>query len=136
VPFSSTKLTRSPSLRDLNPLPSIAEKCTNTSLPPSLSMNPKPLLSLNHFTLPSAIVDPFLIFFVRLGSYLRIVPIRRKTDSPDNSIQRTARISWASYRLFTKKARHGTLFFPQLPPLPCEDPAAYRTKATLNARQS
>src|SRR6266852_1218439 len=30
----------------------IAEKCTNTSSPPSCSMKPYPLASLNHFTFP------------------------------------------------------------------------------------
>src|SRR6476619_1958637 len=30
----------------------MAEKCTNTSLPPSRSMNPYPLALLNHLTLP------------------------------------------------------------------------------------
>ena len=34
----------------------IAEKWTNTSGPLSCSMNPKPLASLNHFTVPSAIL--------------------------------------------------------------------------------
>src|SRR5439155_24890221 len=33
----------------------MAEKCTNTSSPPSCSMKPYPLASLNHFTFPLAI---------------------------------------------------------------------------------
>src|SRR5262245_57975046 len=32
----------------------MAEKCTNTSSPPSWEMNPKPFASLNHFTVPAA----------------------------------------------------------------------------------
>src|SRR5580765_8580547 len=43
------------SFRDLKPLPWIAEKCANRSLPPpSGVMNPKPLESLNHLTVPVA----------------------------------------------------------------------------------
>jgi len=38
----------------------MALKCTKISLPPSCSMKPKPLRSLNHFTLPSDIV-PILL---------------------------------------------------------------------------
>src|SRR5882762_6461665 len=41
------------SFRDLKPLPWIAEKWANRSLPPpSGVMNPKPLESLNHLTVP------------------------------------------------------------------------------------
>src|SRR5712692_9399791 len=41
------------SFRDLKPLLWIAEKCANRSLPPpSGVMNPKPLESLNHLTVP------------------------------------------------------------------------------------
>src|ERR1700704_1566725 len=44
------------SFRDLKPLPWIAEKCANRSLPPpSGVMNPKPLESLNHLTVPELI---------------------------------------------------------------------------------
>src|SRR6266568_3692310 len=41
------------SFRLLKPLPWIAEKCAKRSFPPSSGvMNPKPLESLNHFTVP------------------------------------------------------------------------------------
>lgn len=46
-----------PSASVLNPLPSIALKWTKTSGPESCSMKPKPLASLNHFTLPVCVVD-------------------------------------------------------------------------------
>src|SRR5690554_1718430 len=43
------------SASDLKPLPWIAEKCANTSSPPSAGvMKPKPLASLNHLTVPCA----------------------------------------------------------------------------------
>src|SRR3954471_8852464 len=45
--------TRSPSASVLKPWPWIAEWCTKQSFwPPSGVMNPKPLASLNHFTVP------------------------------------------------------------------------------------
>src|SRR5258707_15322360 len=45
--------TRSPSASDLKPLAWIAEWCTKQSFrPPSGVMKPKPLASLNHFTVP------------------------------------------------------------------------------------
>ena len=54
-PSVTSKLTREPCLRVLNPSMAIAEKCANTSAPPpSGSMNPKPLASLNHLTVPVA----------------------------------------------------------------------------------
>jgi hypothetical protein len=46
--------TASPSANDLKPSPEIAEKWTKTSSPPSCSIKPNPLASLNHFTVPSA----------------------------------------------------------------------------------
>src|SRR5690606_10666281 len=52
-PCTMSNSTRSPSLRDLKPDPWIDEWWTKQSLsPPSGVMNPKPLASLNHFTVP------------------------------------------------------------------------------------
>src|SRR6185312_799848 len=57
-PCTISNLTRWPSFRLRNPCARIAEKCTNTSVPsPSGVMNPKPLASLNHFTVPTAISE-------------------------------------------------------------------------------
>ena len=53
-PSSYSTLAPSASVR--NPSPSMAEKWTNASWPPSSGvMNPKPFSSLNHFTTPVAI---------------------------------------------------------------------------------
>jgi len=55
-PCVISKETFSPSFRVLKPLMLIAEKCANrSSLPSSGVMNPKPLESLNHLTVPVAI---------------------------------------------------------------------------------
>src|SRR5687768_6945523 len=54
VCFTSNS-TSSPSASVLKPSIVIAEKCTKTSSPSGCSMNPYPLASLNHFTLPLAI---------------------------------------------------------------------------------
>jgi hypothetical protein len=54
-PFSVSKLTESPSARDLNPEPRIEVWWTNTSPPSSLVIKPKPFESLNHFTVPLVI---------------------------------------------------------------------------------
>ena len=51
-PWTTSNSTRSPSARDLNPVPEIALKWTKTSGPPSREMKPKPFASLNHFTVP------------------------------------------------------------------------------------
>src|SRR6202008_4522735 len=53
-PSTMSNSTFSPSVSVLKPSWVIAEKWTNRSLPPSCSMKPKPLASLNHFTLPVA----------------------------------------------------------------------------------
>jgi len=55
-PWAVWNSTSSPSFRDLNPSPVIAEWWTNTSLFPSTSINPKPFWSLNHFTRPLDII--------------------------------------------------------------------------------
>src|SRR5574342_957232 len=62
-PVVTSKETFWFSLRVLKPLPWIAEKCANRSLPPpSGVMKPKPLESLNHLTVPVAIYLPdFLV---------------------------------------------------------------------------
>src|SRR2546423_2633562 len=58
-PFSISNVTRWFSRKDLKPAPVICEKCANKSLPESSGvMNPKPLSSLNHFTVPVAIFSP------------------------------------------------------------------------------
>ena len=50
---SVSNVTFCPSFNVRNPSVWIAEKCTNTSSPPSsLAMKPYPLPSLNHFTVP------------------------------------------------------------------------------------
>ncbi len=56
-PCASSKLTFWPSLRDLNPGMLMAEKCAKrSSPPPSGVMKPKPFASLNHLTVPVAIM--------------------------------------------------------------------------------
>src|SRR3954465_6524887 len=55
-PSCASYWTFAPSSSDLKPLPLIDEWCTNRSLPWSSGvMKPKPLSSLNHFTVPVAI---------------------------------------------------------------------------------
>src|SRR5213076_3526682 len=54
-PVFTSNCTACPSASVLNPSIWIAEKCTKTSSPPSCSMKPYPLASLNHFTFPLAI---------------------------------------------------------------------------------
>src|SRR4029453_7403811 len=55
-PVVTSNETFWPSLSVLNPGMLIAEKCANrSSPPPSGVMNPNPLASLNHFTVPVAI---------------------------------------------------------------------------------
>src|SRR6266513_5106949 len=51
-PCTTSNSTLSPSASDLKPLPPIALKWTKTSGPPSREMNPNPLASLNHLTVP------------------------------------------------------------------------------------
>lgn len=53
-PWVTSNSTKSPSDKDLKPSAWIAEKWTKTSSPPSCSIKPNPLASLNHLTLPSA----------------------------------------------------------------------------------
>jgi hypothetical protein len=60
-PCSVLYVTRCPSARDLNPLDWIAVWWTNTSgLPSAGVMNPKPLPSLNHFTVPVAMIAAYI----------------------------------------------------------------------------
>src|SRR5438132_13473991 len=55
-PVVTSNETFWPSFSDLKPGMLIAEKCANrSSPPPSGVMKPKPLASLNHFTVPVAI---------------------------------------------------------------------------------
>src|SRR5689334_5920709 len=56
-PVVTSNETFCPSLSVLKPCMLIAEKCANrSSPPPSGVINPKPFASLNHFTVPVAIV--------------------------------------------------------------------------------
>src|SRR5450631_2454180 len=56
-PCTTSKVTFWPSLSDLKPLMLIAEKCANkSSLPSSGVMKPKPFASLNHLTVPFAML--------------------------------------------------------------------------------
>src|SRR5574343_1762196 len=60
-PCTTSKETFSPSFRVLNPFMLIAEKCAKrSSLPSSGVIKPKPLESLNHLTVPSAMFATFL----------------------------------------------------------------------------
>src|SRR5688572_13644784 len=53
LPLATSNETFWPSLRAPRPERSTAEICTNTSFEPSSGwMNPKPLVGLNHFTVP------------------------------------------------------------------------------------
>src|SRR5579884_254451 len=55
-PWATSNSTTSPSARLLKPSAWIAVKWTNTSGPDSCAIKPKPFASLNHFTLPFAIL--------------------------------------------------------------------------------
>src|SRR4028119_211048 len=68
-----SKVTFWSSLRPVRPARSTAEMWTNTSLrPPSGSMKPKPLVALNHFTVPLAIVmSPLGVLPATCGSLAR-----------------------------------------------------------------
>jgi hypothetical protein len=56
-PVVTSNVTFMPSCRLLKPLPWIAEKCAKrSSPPPSGVMKPKPLASLNHLTVPVAML--------------------------------------------------------------------------------
>src|SRR5450432_3364851 len=58
-PCSASNETRCPSMSSRYPLPSIDEKWAKTSgVPSSGVMNPKPLVALNHFTVPAAMMLP------------------------------------------------------------------------------
>src|SRR5574343_1097094 len=60
-PCTTSKETFWPSFRVLNPFMLIAEKCAKrSSLPSSGVIKPKPLESLNHLTVPSAMFATFL----------------------------------------------------------------------------
>lgn len=56
-PLTSVKLTACPSARVLKPWPTMERKCTNKSAPLGRWMKPKPLLSLNHLTVPVCCCD-------------------------------------------------------------------------------
>ena len=58
APSVISKETRWPSFKLLKPGILIAEKCAKRSSPPASGVTkPKPLESLNHFTVPSAILS-------------------------------------------------------------------------------
>src|SRR2546430_15582614 len=57
----------------------MAEKCTKTSSPLAREMNPKPLASLNHFTVPCSMMDYFLLFLMlRLEINSGVLPGRNQ----------------------------------------------------------
>src|SRR5439155_6744976 len=82
-PRVTSNSTVSPSARVLNPSPWMAEKCTNTSSPPSWEMKPKPFASLNHFTVPRATLQ-LLVFRTLVGSLVdcRCYAQRRRGFDP------------------------------------------------------
>src|SRR5512135_829806 len=49
----------------------MAEKCTNTSSPPSREMNPKPLLLLNHLTVPVIRSDIVFCSLLQIKNFFR-----------------------------------------------------------------
>src|SRR2546426_2355881 len=53
----------------------MAEKCTKTSSPDWRLMKPKPLASLNHFTVPCSIVLPVSILNFCLEESLRVIRV-------------------------------------------------------------
>src|SRR5215211_5394532 len=57
-PSTTSNSTLSPSDSDRKPSAMMAVWCTNTSFPPSCAMKPNPFASLNHLTVPFAIVQP------------------------------------------------------------------------------
>ena len=66
APSVISNSTFCPSSRVLKPSVWMAVKCTNTSSPPSLSINPNPFSALNHFTLPVIVLPPKNIIIVNL----------------------------------------------------------------------
>src|SRR5262249_16959551 len=75
-PSAASNSTFAPSLSDLNPSPAIDVWCTNKSLPSSSgAMNPYPLESLNHLTVPVAIKKHLLLPFVN-GRWEAVLPAR------------------------------------------------------------
>src|SRR6266700_789676 len=62
-PLVTSNSTVWPSCRLRKPPAWMAEKCTNTSSPDWRLIKPKPLASLNHFTVPCSIVLPVSIVF-------------------------------------------------------------------------
>src|SRR6266702_5944198 len=60
-PLVTENSTAWPSCKLRNPFDRIAEKCTKTSSPDWRLMKPKPLASLNHFTVPCSTLLPVSI---------------------------------------------------------------------------
>src|SRR5690606_52867 len=72
-PWTTSNVTFWPSLSDLNPFACTELKCANRSSPPSSGvMKPNPLASLNHLTVPVAM----LIYFLRLKAVAFVIADR------------------------------------------------------------
>src|SRR3990170_7259714 len=83
LPAVTSKETFCPSVSVLNPGMLIAEKCAKRSSPPSVGvMKPKPLESLNHFTVPVAITD-----FLQLTAATRSGRDEAGHDDPREGIE-------------------------------------------------
>ena len=90
-PRTTSNSTACPSLRDRYPSDIIAEKWTKTSSPVWRWMNPKPLLALNHFTVPCSF-NAILTLFNRLSgasiSENLVGTGASFADSPDTAVKR------------------------------------------------
>src|SRR3954463_15585124 len=81
-PLTTSNWTAAPSCRLRKPFDLIAEKCTNTSSPVWRLIKPKPLASLNHFTVPCSIVFSyfFVEFLLRRIAATERVTLKRGTN--------------------------------------------------------
>jgi hypothetical protein len=84
----------------------MAEMCTNTSLPPVAgAIKPKPLVVLNHFTVPLAIVDTPVYFATRSMRWPGLVSTRSSVWSRKKRQQvDIADIARPPCALFVRKA--------------------------------
>src|SRR6056297_3711019 len=82
-PVSTSKVTFWLSARPVRPARSTAEMWTNTSLPPpSGAMKPKPLVVLNHFTVPVAMCPELLLYAARGSAAARLVVVQDRVTEP------------------------------------------------------
>src|SRR6056297_272200 len=78
-----SKVTFWLSARPVRPARSTAEMWTNTSLPPpSGAMKPKPLVVLNHFTVPVAMCPELLLYAARGSAAARLVVVQDRVTEP------------------------------------------------------